>query len=195
MNLSEKLHLSKIQIPHNLSGLKLNIHSFNWHSDGGKLLILIVVILVLSFLIDQILSRSVFGKSYRVFVAPGVILHELSHAFFCLLLMAPIKKISLFDKDGGSVLHEKSKVPVLGPILISFAPFIFGGIAIYFMAGWLGLKHIHFDHLTLTTQGMILFAKSVFGSVNWLDYRNWIILYLVLSVAVPKNSPVKHHCF
>jgi len=186
MNLLEKLHLPKIKIPHNLNAasLKINIHSFNWHSDGGKLLTLIIAILILSFLIDQVLSRSIFGKRYRIFVAPGVILHELSHAFFCLLLMAPIKKISLFDKDGGSVEHEKSKVPIIGSVLISFAPFIVGGIAIYFMAGWLGLKNVQVDHLTLTLAGMMTFAKSVFGAVNWLDYRNWIILYLVLSVAV-----------
>lgn len=154
------------------------------NSVGVRLLILIFCVLILSFVIDYLLSRTIFGRNYRVFVAPGVIFHEFSHATLCLLTGAKIKKISLFDKEGGSVEHEASKIPVIGQMLISLAPFIFGVAAIYFMSQWLGLKNIDVSSSKLSADGILSSLKGAVQSINFSDYHNWIIIYLVLSIAV-----------
>lgn len=168
---------------------------FDFHSIWFRLLIMIVLTLLLSFLVNFFLVGSVLGQSYRVFVAPGVILHELSHALFCLLTGAKIKKIALFDKEGGSVEHEQSKVPVIGPILISLAPFVTGSIAIFFFAKWLGLKEMDLSSLTFSYDGVISFLKSIIHGLDLTNYKNWIIIYLALSVAVtmtPSKQDVKN---
>lgn len=150
-----------------------------------KLAVIVVTILVLSFAINFLLSRSVFGSRYRIFVAPGVILHELAHAFFCLITGAKIKKISLFDKDGGKVEHEHSKLPIFGQIIISFAPFIFGAIAIYFLAKLLGINQVSFNwELNSAPYSFWDSIKPGLGAIDVSRWQNWLILYLVLSVAV-----------
>jgi hypothetical protein len=169
-----RIHLDAVKIP------RLDIHAGLF-----TLLIFIAIILVLSFLINYLLSRSILGSKYRIFVAPGVILHEWSHAFFCLLTGAKIKKISLFDKDGGKVEHYPSKIPVLGQILISFAPFAIGAVVIYFLAKLLGFHQAPLD-FTLNSKLPSLWnsLKLEIGSFDFAKWQNWAIVYLVLSIAV-----------
>lgn len=184
------LTIAKKSVDYILSNTHLDIHS-----DWFRLLVLIILTLLISFFVNFFLMGSVLGQSYRIFVVPGVILHELSHALFCLLTGAKIKRIALFDKEGGSVEHEQSKLPVLGPILISLAPFVAGSIAIFFFAKWLGLKEIDLTNLTFSYNDVISFAKSVFRQLDLTNYKNWVIVYLALSVAVtmsPSKQDIKN---
>lgn len=54
---------------------------------------------------------------------PGIILHELAHAFACLVLGVKIKKIKWIGKNGGFVEHLDSKSWKI--IIISLIPFFF----------------------------------------------------------------------
>ncbi len=62
---------------------------------------------------------------FNLFFAPGVMLHELAHALFCLLAGVKIFKIKLFqfDKVAGYVTHEEPK-KFLQSLLISFGPIL-----------------------------------------------------------------------
>lgn len=170
-----------------------DISGFNIKSN--ELLLIVLAILVLAFLIDLLLVNSIFGRSYRIFVGLGVIIHEFSHALLCLLMGAKITKIALFDKDGGSVEHTKPLVPIIGQVLISLAPFYLGAIAIYFLSLWIGLKQVDLGSISLTFDGAINFFRSLIGTINFSDYKNWIIIYLVLSIAVtmtPSKQDIKN---
>lgn len=173
-----------------------DIAGFNIKSN--ELLLIVFGILVLSFIIDLLLSNSIFGKSYRLFVTPGVIVHEFSHAILCLLMGAKITKIALFDKQGGSVEHTKPFIPIIGQVLISLAPFYLGAVAIYFLSLWIGLKQVDLGSISLTFDGAINFFKSLIGTINFSDYKNWLIVYFVLSVAVtmtPSKQDMKNVAF
>lgn len=148
------------------------------------LFIFLLIIIIVSFMIDRLLANTFLGKSYRYFVAPGVILHELAHALFCIITGAKIVKISFFEKDGGKVEHEKSKIPLFGQALISFAPLFFGIVAVFFLARFLGLKPEMIDLKNIDYSGFLANAKILFKSLNFHSYLNWLLLYLVLSVAV-----------
>lgn len=164
-------------------------------SDLFRLFGLIILFVILSYLINIFLVNSVLGPSYRIFVAPGIILHELSHSLLCVLTGAQITKVSFFDKNGGSVQHGPSRVPVLGPIMISLAPFFFGLIAIFFMARLIGLKQVDLSALHLSYDSVIHFIRSVFSQIDLHSWRNWLILYLTLSVAVtmtPSGQDLKN---
>lgn len=158
--------------------------NFSYDSSLAKLAVIILIILIIAFLIDFLLIRSVLGKAYRIFVAPGVILHELAHTLMCLLTGAKMSKISFFEKTGGSVEHTQSKIPIIGPILISLAPFAAGSVAIYFLSKTLGLSQIDFQTLHFSQNNIFNFIGSIFRSIHLTSAKDWIIVYLVLSIAV-----------
>jgi hypothetical protein len=137
-----------------------------------------MVLLLSAYLINYFLVRSFFGYRWRIFVAPGVIIHELSHALVCLITGAKIAKISFFDKDGGRVEHGKSPIPVIGPILISLAPLAVGIVFIYFLG-----RFIHLENFS-TLSDLFLNIKSIYKTIDFTSWHNILILYLLLSVAV-----------
>ncbi|KKQ18837.1 MAG: hypothetical protein US94_C0021G0002 [Berkelbacteria bacterium GW2011_GWB1_38_5] len=141
-------------------------------------LILTLILLVLAYLINYFLVRSFFGYKWRFFVAPGVIIHELSHAFACLICGAKIVKISFFDKEGGSVHHQKPIIPIFGPIFISIAPLVVSILIFYFLAQYIKLE----SSLNLTA--IVSNFKMIFSVVNFSHWQNLLVVYLLLSIAV-----------
>ena len=168
---------------HVASYIVANSH-LDFHSDLFKLFIFFSVTVILSFLVNFFLVNSILGSSYRAFVAPGIVVHEFSHALICFLTGAKVTKISLFDKEGGSVRHQPSRLPIIGPLLISFAPFIFGTALIILFAHWLGLKSADISSLQPNIDSALTFSKSLLHQLNFHDWSNWLILYLTLSVTV-----------
>jgi hypothetical protein len=154
-----------------------------------QFVIIIIAILILSFGINMMLSYSI-GGFYRIFVAPGIILHELSHAFFCLLTGAKVISIDMFKKEGGEVKHGHSKVPILGPILISLAPFAVGAIAIYFLSKYIGFKTMSINDFSFNAQSIVPWFVESMKSINFGNVRTVIAFYLVLSVAVTMTPSV-----
>lgn len=150
--------------------------------------VLIVAIIVLSFGINMLLLYSV-GGLYRIFVAPGIILHEFSHAFACLITGAPIESINVFKKDGGEVKHGKSKVPVIGQLLISLAPFIVGALAIYFLSKLIGINSSSISNFNISDA--FGWVKNAFSNIDIADWKSWVAIYLVLSVAVTMTPSVQ----
>jgi len=155
-----------------------------------KFAVIIVAILALAFIVDILLSNSI-GKRYRLFVAPGVILHELSHAFMCFFTGAPVTGISMFKKEGGEVRHGKSKIPILGPILISIAPFITGAVTIYFLSKIVGIDNLNIQNLTLSPDGVVSWVQDVFNGLDIASYKTWVGIYLILSIAVTMTPSLK----
>jgi len=148
-----------------------------------SLAVIIVAIIFLSFAINMLLLNSV-GPFYRLFVVPGVIVHELSHAFACFITGAKVTGISMFKKDGGEVRHGKSSIPVLGSIIISTAPFIIGAVAIFLLSKLIGFRSINLLDYSFDPQNIVTLIKSTFGTLYLSSFRTWISLYLVLSIAV-----------
>lgn len=95
------------------------------------LAVFLLLILLLSHLVNFFLLRSFIGRYFHLFVAPGVVIHELSHAIACLATGAHIRRISFWQEDGGYVIHSPSRLPILGQVIISLAP-IGGGLAAIF---------------------------------------------------------------
>ncbi len=152
--------------------------------------VIIIAILTLAFIVDILLSNSI-GKRYRLFVAPGVILHELSHAFACFFTGAPVTGISMFKKEGGEVRHGKSKIPILGPILISIAPFITGAVAIYFISKLVGIDNLNIQNISVSPDGVMGWMRDVFNGLDVQNYKTWVGIYLILSIAVTMTPSVK----
>jgi len=156
-------------------------------------LLLLVGIIVFASVSNYALSHSFLGSSYRIFVAPGIILHEVAHAFACLITGAKIGKVSFFEKQGGSVTHSHSKIPILGDILISFSPLVFGIVSLYFLSLWLGLGNQSFAVFTLADLRHIQILPTIidFYRLNFSSNQNIVIFYLALSVCVTMTPSVQ----
>ncbi len=142
---------------------------------------LLAAILLIGVLIPQLLIRGAIGSWFRVFVVPGVILHELSHALACFLVGAKIHRIRLFKKTGGDVTHESSKIPIVGPLIIPLGPLIIG----FLVSLWIGHRLLPFIHhwptgLSLTDFPSLLWL--IIRNLNWHSITTWVWLYLLLSI-------------
>jgi hypothetical protein len=110
----------------------------------------------------------------------GVVVHELSHAFFCLLTDAKIIKISIFSKQP-HVTHSKSTVPFLGELLISLAPII-GGLFFLFLINKYWLESSFIIPPLYSWQSILTAPFKIFAQINFLSWKSWIMILLFLNV-------------
>lgn len=168
---------------------------FESHNKISELFVYVLLLVAATSLVNWLLSNSFLGSSYRIFVAPGIVLHEFSHAALCLLTGAKIKSISLFERDGGSVEHEQSKIPIIGPVLISIAPFVAGIAAIYYLSAVLDLKSLPIDFYHFNYHIFFNHLRDSLQNINFSNYKNWVVFYLSLSIVVtmiPSKQDLKN---
>jgi len=143
----------------------------------------LVVLLSLSFVLNNLWKKILSGKKYYVFLIPGIMIHELSHALACRLVGAKIDEINLFSQQGGHVKYRSPKLPILGDMFIGFAP-ILGGIGVLLFFSWL------FGLQITTIQELPSFIMA-----NWLNWQFWIFIYLIISIIIclaPSKQDIKN---
>lgn len=140
----------------------------------------------------------------------GTPVHEIGHAFFCLIFGHRITKIRLFTpnaRDGslGSVEHaynRKNLYQRAGSFFIGAGPVIFGSLVILILLyllipnGNLIIDQLRLDASTLHREGITLpqYAGQVTGSFfgmlgmlftaeNMQTWQFWIFMYLVMAIA------------
>lgn len=116
----------------------------------GPLLLFALGLHALSVLVRH-RAASVFGPTVHLWLTfPGVVVHELGHAFFCILFGHKIVAISLFrpDTDGvhGYVRHSwerNSAYQAIGNLFIGTGPIWFGAALIALALRYLGGPALH----------------------------------------------------
>lgn len=168
-----------------------------------------IIIIVLSFFVDYLLARIFSKGAHRFFVFLGVIVHEYSHAFGCVITGTKIKEIKLFEETGGHVTHEKRNpfitaiigmMPLFGcsAFLIILA-YIFSYIGVHSHASTLTLGNRNFLEaiwLFLVSAGETFYDNIVPLSVITIFF--FLFLYFVGSVAAciaPSGVDMKHSIF
>ncbi|MEX2209999.1 MAG: M50 family metallopeptidase [Patescibacteria group bacterium] len=126
-------------------------------NPGVQLLGLLVATLVLSYAANRFLARVFVGRTYRFLIAPGVIVHEYSHALACVLTGARIRQVRVFDARGGAVVHEEPRAP-LGDGIISVAPILGAATAVYLLALALVPGFVGFGELSISSWQFFVFA-------------------------------------
>jgi len=107
-----------------------------------------------------------FNYFWDLVTAPGVMIHELGHVFFCLTSGVKIYKVKLFQfgRTAGYVVHDEP-VKFFQGFLISIGPLIINSFFALFA-----------------------FAKFKFSTTQW---QPWLWLYLGISVglhAIPSDG-------
>jgi len=157
------------------------------------------ILAFLSFINARLWAKVFRGMKFRYFIAPGVIIHELSHAVMCLFMLAPVRKISFFSRAGGYVEHGRSRFGFLGNTLISIAP-IFGislclWLIIYLFNFSLSINPINFG--SGFGDNLLVLFKSAWQLIenNGTSWPFWLFIYLVISLTsslAPSKKDLKN---
>ena len=133
------------------------------------------------------LARLLGDYAYIYLTAPGIAVHELSHAFFCLIFRHKINEMKLFspENDGtlGYVSHSydpKNYYQRAGNFFIGTGPI------------WGGLFTVYFFSKILLSETMLPFSSigdnltgflgGFFSASTWTDWTFYIWLYIALTV-------------
>lgn len=166
----------------------------------------LIILILLSFSVDYLLAKIFSRGGHRFFVFLGVIVHEYSHAFGCLITGTKIKEIKLFEATGGHVTHEKRN-PFITTIIAMMPLFgcsLFLLILAYIFAQ-IGVD-VEAPEISLASTDFLFSFWSIIQIAGETFYRNlikrnvitiffFIFLYFVGSVAAciaPSGVDLKH---
>ncbi|MFC1889763.1 M50 family metallopeptidase [Thermodesulfobacteriota bacterium] len=169
----------------------------------------ILLILLLSTFLNALWRWSLPHLWLLVALWPGVVIHEMSHAVACLITGAKIHEIKFFKAGGGYVIHEPSRIPVLGRIAISLAPLVGCTAALITAHHFLGAPfRLRLDievPAALAWPSLVVLGGEVARSVahawdallgaDFAAPRTWGFLYALLSVCIslsPSRADLNH---
>ncbi len=132
----------------------------------------------------------------------GVFIHEFSHFLACRLTLAPVYEFRA-GLSQGYVKHGKSKIPIIGNMLISLAPLFGGVILLVLLFMWvLGLDWNAFKGLlggkTQYFWGIRAHWDQVWRYFLSIDFGSWrfgvfvILFFNVLAVFNPSRRDLKN---
>jgi hypothetical protein len=146
----------------------------------------------ISLALDILWARVILLRSFYYGIrAPGVIVHECSHIFGCLITGAKVKNVVFFSEKGGSVTYTSSKLPYLGDVVISTAPLICIPLV---LAGctWIFSQYLGcvFPPLPLgigSTDALFRLCIGIAGMFTRnliVQFNPWFLLYLYLTLTL-----------
>jgi hypothetical protein len=126
----------------------------------------------------------------------GACVHETSHAILCVLTGAKIQEFTVFSSQP-HVVHQRSRLPFLGELLISSAP-IAGGLLFLFLVNHY-LLGSHFAFATPTAQSLgwqnwrNLFTEPIdlLRQINVLQWQSWVMILLFFNVGAMLGPSIK----
>ncbi len=142
------------------------------------------VMQLLSSSLRRSLAKILGLRGYLYLTCPGVMIHEIGHAFFCVIFRHRIVELKLFapEADGtlGYVRHTcnpKSLYQRIGNFFIGTGPIWFG-IGVLCLFSWLLLPaDIWTNHSFRAVMG------NFFSAAFWGRWQSYVWLYLALTTA------------
>lgn len=170
----------------------------------------LILIVFLSFAVHGLWIKYVNNKMVKVFLLPGTIVHELSHALLCLITGTTIKELNLFSFDNTGIKYDKPKVPGIFDFIIVSAPMFGCAFFIFFISKILS-DPIHFKHtlpleFRLTLDGLldiirllydaVLLTSHVFQKqfhINNIRHIFYVVAIIIFTVSMaPQKQDIKY---
>ncbi len=157
-----------------------------WETNIGLLILLVSLFAYISnYLNWRFLNTKVIRFSYLI----GAMVHELSHAFFCLLTGAKIKQIRIFSSHP-QVIHTKPRFGIVGQVLISLAPIV-GGLLFLFGVNYFILQQYFSWSWSVGYDNIFALLQNI----NLLEWQSLVMLFIVLnagSMLGPSGQDLKN---
>lgn len=135
------------------------------------------------------MARLLGDNAYIYLTAPGVAIHELSHAFFCLVFRHKINEMKLFspEDDGtlGYVNHSynpENYYQRTGNFFIGTGP-IWGGIFVLYLFSKILLPKTMLPFSSSIADNLSAFLGGFFSVSSWTDWKFYVWLYIALTVS------------
>jgi len=173
--------------------------------------------LVLAFLMNMVSKAveiggyTIFGRTWylALFGWIGTVVHELGHAFFCIVFGHTITDMNLFNPDPNSgslgyVNHTydpNSSYQMIGNFFIGIGPVLFGSALIIWLSSYLINPNLSFEYniqsfdsveigsfggIAILVKGIFSSAKELMGQVfslsNLVSIKFYIFLYLTFAI-------------
>ncbi len=137
----------------------------------------LTLIIFLSFGIKVLWSKYAKERVLNVFLYPGTIVHECSHAVMCLVTGATITEFNLLRLEGAEIKYDRPKIPVFGDFLIVFAP-IAGCAAVLIAISFLlddpvSIKTTLPKDIEFTAEGFFAFSKETLDAIRETLFNLW----------------------
>lgn len=137
--------------------------------------------------LNWLLVRALPYKWYRWSLAPGIIVHELSHAMACFIVGARVEELALLSPTGGHVKHTQPRVPYIGNAIVALAPIV-GGlfiiiVALSFLTPQLFEALLATDLTAPLTQIYSVWLAAFVQTFNPLALESWAMLVIILTVS------------
>jgi len=158
--------------------------------------IVIVLITAFGYLSNTLNWRYLNYSVIRFLYYIGALVHETSHAILCILTGAKIREFTVFS-DQPRVVHERSKLPFVGELLISAAP-IAGGLLFLFLVNryLLGSYFVPPQVANWHDWKALLAAPFKFLlQINLLQWQSWVMVLLLFNVGAmlgPSTQDLKN---
>jgi hypothetical protein len=146
----------------------------------------------ISLALDVLWARVIPLRSFYYFIrAPGVIVHECSHIFGCLITGAKVKKVVFFSEKGGSVTYTSSKIPYLGDVVISTAPLLCIPLLLagctWVFSRYLGCVFPPLPMGIASTDALLGLCIGIIGMFTRnliIQFNPWFLLYLYVTLTL-----------
>lgn len=143
--------------------------------------LIIVLIVIFGYTSNWLNWRYLNHRFTQYLYYVGAFVHESSHALLCMITGAKILEFKVFTSQP-HVIHNKSKLPLIGEFLISSAPIV-GGLFFLFLVNHFLLK----DHFTLMTPGsnwkdVLIGPLDVLSQIHILEWQTWVMVALFLNI-------------
>jgi hypothetical protein len=158
--------------------------------------VVIVLIAAFGYLSNTLNWRFLNYRVIRFLYYIGALVHETSHAVLCSLTGAKIEEFTVFSEQP-RVVHRKSKLPVLGELLISAAP-IAGGLLFLFLVNHylLGNYFVPPSVADWHSWKSVLAAPFEFLlQINLLQWQSWVMILLLFNAGAmlgPSTQDLKN---
>jgi hypothetical protein len=158
--------------------------------------VVIILIAAFGYLSNTLNWRYLNYGIIRFLYYIGALVHETSHAVLCILTGAKIREFTVFS-DQPRVVHERSKLPIVGELLISAAP-IAGGLLFLFLVNRFVLGNAFAAPQVANWHDW----KSVLGAplgflsqINILRWQSWVMILLLFNMGAmlgPSTQDLKN---
>jgi hypothetical protein len=148
-----------------------------------------IIMQMITKFIRKRLASLLGEKLYIYLTCPGVMIHELSHALFCIIFGHKIQEMKLFspENDGtlGYVNHSynpKNPYQQIGNFFIGTGP-IWGGVLLLYVASYFLLPEGILNLTNGLPETLKLFFNHLISPEFWTNWQSYLWLYIVLAVS------------
>ncbi|HNZ86813.1 MAG TPA: M50 family metallopeptidase [bacterium] len=141
--------------------------------------IIIILITIFGYFSNLLNNKYLNYKIVRILYFLGAFIHESSHAIMCIFTGAKIEKMEIFSAQP-KVVHRKSKIPIIGQMLISLAP-IAGGFLFIFLINKFVLNNLITIESSSNWKEIFKISFNFISQINLLSWQGIVFVLLLLN--------------